>query len=117
MGTLKSLTVQPITRARYQQSLEQFFSYLKDEQLLLPKQAGEMDSLLSDYLEFLWAKGFGRSAASNILAAVQDSQPRMRGKLPQSWRLLKAWVTNEIPNRAPPLPKEVLFCHGWICPF
>lgn len=116
MGTLKNLTVQPLTKARYQQSLEQLFSYLKNEQLLLPKTAGELDPILSDYLEYLWAKGHGRSAASNVLAAIQDSQPQMRGRLPQSWRLLKAWVTNEIPNRAPPLPKEVLFAMvGYAC--
>lgn len=109
LGPLKNLTVQPITRARYQQSLEAFFQYLKDEQLLLPKQPGELDAIASDYLEHLWAKGLGRASASNFLAALQDSQPQLKGKLPQSWRLLKTWVSNEIPNRAPPLPTEVLY--------
>ena len=109
LGTLKSLTVQPITRVRYQQSLEQFFQYLKDEHLLMPAHHRELDTVASDYLEHLWAKGLGRATASNFLAALQDSQPQLKGKLAQSWRLMKAWVTNEIPNRAPPLPKEVIY--------
>lgn len=109
LGPLRNLTVQPVTRERYKQSLDLFFQYLKEEQLLLPKQARELDALLSDYLEHLWAKGLGRAAASNVLAAVQDQQPYVKGKLPQSWRLLKTWVTHEIPNRAPPLPRDVLF--------
>lgn len=109
LGPLRNLTVQPVTRARYQKSLDEFFQYLKDENLVLPKQASDLDKITADYLEHLWAKGLGRSSASNILAALQDSQPQVKGKLAQSWRLLKAWVSNEIPNRAPPFPKEVVF--------
>lgn len=108
MGPLKSLTVQPVTKKRYEQALELFFEYLKTEKLELPPKAMELDLVVSDFLEHLWAEGYGRSQASNILAALQDSQPHLRGKLPQSWRLLKAWVTHEVPNRAPPLPIDAL---------
>ena len=62
--------------------------------------------MVSDYLEFLWAEGSGRTEGSNVLAALQDSQPHLKGKLPQSWRLMKTWVVHEVPNRAPPLPLE-----------
>eukprot|EP00438_Fugacium_kawagutii_P018349 Skav224070 [mRNA] locus=scaffold432:52613:53713:+ [translate_table: standard] len=109
MGSLKSLTVQPVTRARYQAALRDFFSFLKNEQIALPRQAMQLDMVVSDYLEHLWASGVDRSQASNTLAALQDSQPHLKGKLAQSWRLLKTWVTHEVPNRAPPMPKEVLF--------
>eukprot|EP00438_Fugacium_kawagutii_P025239 Skav236128 [mRNA] locus=scaffold900:368879:380005:- [translate_table: standard] len=108
LGTLKELTVQPTTRARYKQALEDFFKYLQQEAIQLPTVASQLDLVVSDYLEFLWAQGFGRATASNILAALQDSQPHLKGKLAQSWRLLRAWVANEIPNRAPPLPLDVL---------
>ena len=37
------------------------------------------------------------------LAALQDHDPNLKKKLPGSWRLMKAWNTAEIPNRAPPL--------------
>eukprot|EP00438_Fugacium_kawagutii_P014128 Skav213974 [mRNA] locus=scaffold2200:265560:270087:+ [translate_table: standard] len=86
----------------------QFFSYLDQQKLVLPVTALGMDTVVSDYLEHLWATGAGRSAGSNILAALQDSQPHLKGKLQQSWRLLKTWTTTEVPNRAPPFPKEVV---------
>ena len=108
LGSLKELTVQPTTKARYARAREDFYAYLKDHNLSLPRSAILLDSVVSDYLEFLWAEGFGRSNASNILAGLQDAQPQLRGKLLESWRLLKTWSTHEIPNRAPPLPLEVL---------
>ena len=53
MGTLKQLTVQDKTRSRYKDSLQSFFTYLKEEHLTLPTRRDEMDPLVSDYLEFL----------------------------------------------------------------
>ena len=108
LGTLRQLTVQPVTRARYNQALDEFFEYLKDIKQPLPSKAKDLDLVVADYLEFLWAQGAGRTEGSNILAALQDTQPHLKGKLLQSWRLLKAWVVHEIPNRAPPLSLECL---------
>lgn len=106
LGTLKQLTFQPTTRARYDQSLTIFFKFLKSINRELPPTAAQLDLLVSDYLEQLWAEGEGRSSGSNVLAALQDFQPQLKGKLLQSWRLMKAWVVHEVPNRAPPLPLE-----------
>ena len=73
-----------------------------------------MDPLFCEYLEHLWATGAGRAQASDTLAGVQDLQPSLRNHLPGAWRLLKTWQINEIPNRAPPLPKHVLQAMaGW----
>ena len=116
LGRLKDHTVQPRTRQRYEASLQQFFTWLEREGLglVLPKRVAQMDNLVSDYLEFLWAEGHGKSEANNALAALQDFDPNLRRKLPGSWRLLKAWSTAEIPNRAPPMTLTVLdaLC-GW----
>ena len=116
LGKLKDLTVQPRTRQRYEASLQQFFTWLEREGLglVLPKRVAQMDNLVSDYLEFLWAEGHGKSEANNALAALQDFDPNLRRKLPGSWRLLQAWSTAEIPNRAPPMTLTVLdaLC-GW----
>ena len=109
LGTLRSLTVQPLTRARYQKAREEFYEWLRQERLVLPASSFQLDLVVSDYLEHLWATGQGRSAGSNILAGLQDTQPHLKGKLKLSWRLMKTWVTNEIPNRAPPLPLEGLY--------
>ena len=114
LGTLKSLTVQPRTRARYAKGLDLFFDYLKKAGVALPKKREKMDDLCADYLEYLWAEGEGRASASNFLAALQDHDPKLRGMLPSSWRLMKTWTTHEVPNRAPPLPEPVLRAMvGW----
>ena len=108
LGTLKDLTVLPTTKARYAKAREAFYSYLKEHNVFLPTQASLLDGVVSDYLEHLWAAGHGRTDASNTLAALQDAQPQLKGKLLQSWRLLKTWITHEVPNRAPPFPIDVL---------
>ena len=108
MGTLRELTAQPVTKARYAQARESFYTYLREHHIILPTQAAALDSVVGDYLEHLWASGAGRTEGSNILAALQDVQPRLKGKLVESWRLLKTWTTHEVPNRAPPLPLEVV---------
>ena len=74
----------------------------------MPTSAKQLDLVVSEYLEYLWAKGDGRTEGSNVLAALQDNQPHLKGKLLQGWRLMKAWVVNDIPNRAPPLSLECL---------
>jgi hypothetical protein len=35
-------------------------------------------------------------------------EPNLKGHLNMSWRLLKVWHQNEMPNRAPPFPEVVL---------
>lgn len=114
MGTLKSLTVQPSTKTRYQESLQLFFQFLRRESLVLPKKRDSLDPIVSDYLEFLWAEGEGRAAGQNVLAALQDFDPKLRGHLQSSWRLMRTWNANEVPNRAPPMTEKVLQAMvGW----
>ena len=114
LGTLKSLTVQPKTKERYKSSLSDFFSYLRQEQLVLPRKTDAMDGMVSDYLEHLWAEGEGRATASTFLAALQDHLPKLRHNLPASWRLMKTWSIHEVPARAPPLTEAVLRAMvGW----
>ena len=108
LGSLQSLTVQPATRARYDKALEGFFAYLRRSGQELPKDKASMDGILTDFLEYLWSNGEGRAKASDTLAALQDSQPQLKGSLPASWRLLRAWNANELPSRAPPLPLDIL---------
>lgn len=108
LGKLKDLTVQPPTRKRYNNALAELSKYLQRENLQLPSHRLELDNMLSDYIEHLWSTGSGRALASDTLAAVQDKQPQVKGALQGSWRLLKTWNQNEIPNRAPPLPEPAL---------
>ena len=108
LGSLKSLTLQPRTRARYDKAKGKFYNFLSSNSIELPHQRSQMDGLLCDYLEHLWSSGEGRALASDTLAALQDVTPKLRGAIPGAWRLLKTWHINEIPCRAPPLPEKVL---------
>eukprot|EP00438_Fugacium_kawagutii_P012262 Skav216878 [mRNA] locus=scaffold1042:446387:450699:+ [translate_table: standard] len=76
--------------------------------LHIPRKRDHMDGLVSDYIEHLWSEGEGRAAASTFLASLQDYDPKLKGCLPASWRLMRTWTTHEVPNRAPPLTESIL---------
>ena len=114
LGTLRQLTVQPNTRARYTQAVDEFLQFLRHNSISSPSKRDRLDPLVCDFLEYLWASGSGRAKGSDCVAGLQDQDPKLRGQLPGAWRLLKTWGINEIPNRAPPLPEHVLLAMvGW----
>ena len=114
LGKLRDLTVQPKTKERYNEGMKKFFAFLRDEGLQLPTKRDAMDSLVSDYLEYLWGQGEGRAMASSFMAGLQDSDPKLKHCLPASWRLMKTWSTHELPSRAPPLTEPILKAMvGW----
>eukprot|EP00438_Fugacium_kawagutii_P030494 Skav202357 [mRNA] locus=scaffold53:218927:223660:- [translate_table: standard] len=114
LGTLQQLTVQPATKNRYNKAIDKFLQFLNTNSLELPKQRHALDGVLCEYLEHLWSSGAGRALASDTVAGLQDQDAKLRGNLQGSWRLLKTWAVNEIPNRAPPLPVHVLHALvGW----
>ncbi len=116
LGPLRKLTVQPSTRNRYDAAIDHFLRFLKENSLSLPSRRDLLDPMVCDFLEHLWSSGFGRALASDCVAGLQDQDPKLRSHLPGSWRLLKAWAVNEIPNRAPPLPEHILHAMcGWAC--
>ena len=108
LGSLKQLTVQPSTRACDDKALQKFLGFLKAEGLELPRKRELLDTLVMEYVEHLWNSGEGRGLAADALASLQDHDAKLRGHLPGSWRLVKTWVTHELPNRAPPVPEVVL---------
>eukprot|EP00435_Cladocopium_sp_Y103_P065597 s17_g27.t1 len=78
------------------------------ENIELPKQSRQMDSLVADYVEHLWASGAGRALAADTVAGLQNVEPHLKNHMPTVWRLLKVWSQNELPNRAPPMPEVVV---------
>ena len=108
LGSLRELAIQPSTKKRYDKALDKFFEFLRFEGISLPKQRTKMDDLLADYLEHIWSSGEGRALASDTVASLQHMEPHLKGCLISSWRLLKVWAQNEMPNRAPPFPEVVV---------
>ena len=114
LGTLSGLSVQPATRVRYDRALTRFLTFLKEEGLELPTRRSLLDPLVMEYIEHLWRTGEGRGLAADTLASLQDFDAKIRGQLPGAWRLVKTWVTHELPNRAPPMPETILHSMvGW----
>ena len=108
LGPLRSITVAPKTRARYDSALRQFYLFAKLYRRRVPDEPSALDSLFSEYIEFLWEEGESISAATDGLSGLQDLKPSLRGCLALSWRLVKTWQKNEMPSRAAPLPEELL---------
>ena len=108
LGPLQNLTVQSRTKQRYEKARQGFYSFLKTEHISIPRKREELDPLVSEYIEMLWSSGEGRSKANDTVAGLQDLDAKLRGCLPNSWRLLKTWSIHETPNRAPPFPEVVV---------
>ena len=108
LGSLRNLTVQSKTRARYNKAMDRYRNFLREEDRPYPRDAAHQDYVLSHYIEHLCKTGEGRALACDNVAAVQDFHPFLRGHLPSAWRLLKTWSSNELPNRAPPLSLDAL---------
>ena len=118
LGSLKSLTIQPRTRVRYDKAKDKFYDFLSQNGLQIPRAKWQMDNLLCEYLEFLWSSGEGRGLASDTLASLQDTNPGLRGSIPGAWRLLKTWHVHEIPNRVsePAMALSLLLgYYGMLC--
>ena len=114
LGSLKQLTVQPKTRARYEKARQRFYAFLAKEDLVLPRKREQLDTILAEYIDWLWLTGEGRGLASDTVAGLQDLDPKLKHNLSLTWRLVKTWHVNEIPNRAPPLPEVALHAMtGW----
>lgn len=62
LGTLRQLTVQPSTRARYDKAVNLFLQFLKDNGLALPRVREHLDTMVCDYLEYI----FGRLAPAGL---------------------------------------------------
>eukprot|EP00435_Cladocopium_sp_Y103_P047896 s1161_g14.t1 len=102
IGRLQDLIVKPGTLQKYHLSFNKFHDWAVANQFAV-ESSEDLDAAAAQYLEALWADGFGRSEASYVLAALQFMVPSLRHALPLSWRLMKTWAKHELPTRAVPL--------------
>lgn len=115
LGKLADLVVKPGTLSKYHEHFNRFYEWSIQNEFSL-SCAADLDGAASQYIEALWADGFGRSEGSYLLAAVQYMLPTLRQQLPLSWRLLKTWNKHELPTRAVPLDAPtVLAFSGLFC--
>ena len=101
---LKDSLVKPKT-------LQQYYKYARKLLPIVRKAQDErdLDQLLSDHLEDMWRAGRPLYHAPAGLCGLHFFMPWSKGKLPQTWKLFRVWRRLEVPCRAPPLPRELLY--------
>eukprot|EP00438_Fugacium_kawagutii_P010394 Skav220394 [mRNA] locus=scaffold639:248658:258388:- [translate_table: standard] len=115
LGRLADLVVKPGTLNKYHEHFNRFYQWAIANEFTTAT-AADLDGAASQYLEALWADGFGRSEGSYLLASLQFMVPTLKHQLPLSWRLLKTWQKHELPTRAVPLDAlTVLAFSGLFC--
>jgi hypothetical protein len=57
----------------------------------------------------MWEEGEGRALIADTLSSIQHKIPALRNQLPAGWRLYRAWTKHELPARAPPLTKKMVW--------
>ena len=102
LGTLEELLVKKKTLDKYHSHFNRFCEWAELNEIPLTN-AYDFDSAASQYVEGLWADGFGRAEGSYVLAALQHMLPMLKHQLNLAWRLMKTWSKNELPARAVPL--------------
>eukprot|EP00438_Fugacium_kawagutii_P016600 Skav236386 [mRNA] locus=scaffold29:74303:80602:- [translate_table: standard] len=102
LGRLQDLVVKPGTLQKYHSHFNKFHDWASANELPLVSEF-DIDAAASEYLEALWADGYGRAEGSYMLAAIQYMVPTLRHNLPLAWRLMKTWSKHELPTRAVPL--------------
>ena len=102
LGRLTDLVVKSGTLRKYHHHFNRFFEWAHANEFDLVSPLN-VDTAAAQYVESLWADGYGRAEASYVLASIQFMLPQMKHTLPLSWRLLKTWTKHELPTRAVPL--------------
>ncbi len=102
LGRLEDLVVKKATLAKYHSHFNRFMVWAEENELSLCS-AEDTDATAANFIESLWADGFGKAEGSYLLAALQHMVPSLKNQLPLSWRLMKTWTKNELPTRAVPL--------------
>ena len=87
------------TQVRYEKAVLIFFSFLMNVGIELPDTIMELDALVEKLMESFWQEGESRALVADIICGLQHMIPAVRGGLKSSWRLLKTWQANELPNR------------------
>lgn len=108
IGSLSSQVVEQKTKQRYVDSFQKFLQFHRLNSSFALPEAATFDTMVAEYVEFLWDSGAPKSEASYAAASIQFFRPQSKGHLAWSWKLIKTWNRIELPCRATPLSPEIL---------
>ena len=81
LGRLSDLVVKPGTLAKYHLHFNKFVDWAKANEFHLVDSAA-IDGAASQFIEALWADGFGRAEASYLMASIQFMLPQIKHEFP-----------------------------------
>lgn len=92
------------TRSRYYVALRKLIPYF--ERVESPQQ---LDVWMSGWVRRMWKDGEPSLTVGDGLSSLSFFQPWTKRLVPHAWRLFATWRKIEIPNRAPPLTKPIVY--------
>ena len=107
IGRLSDSRVQPRTLQRYHAASSAFIAWCALARRPTALTWDDLDAQLCAFVEHLWSTGHTRNQAGDVLSSVSHFL-HVRKRFCGAWQLLKAWQTQELPVRAPPMPELVL---------
>lgn len=114
LGPLAGLLIAPRMRVQYATAVWYFVRCMVSLFGFVSEDFPELDRQLQYFLCLLWAEGESKSFAAHTVCGLQHFL-NVRRTFPGSWRLYAAWDRAEVPCRAPPLPRDVVFgIAGWL---
>ena len=108
IGPLRRHIVNARTYARYVTAARMFVWWCASLSLPLAMSMDQLDMQLCDHIEALWSEGEGRNAAGDAISALQHFLRKKR-VFPAAWQLFSTWARLEMPERALPMPAQVLY--------
>ena len=108
IGSLSNQVVEVKTKKRYDDSFHQFLQFHKLNSSFGMPDPTTFDTMVGEYIEYLWESGAPKSEASYAAASIQFFRPQTKGSLQWTWKLIKTWNRIELPTRATPLSPELL---------
>lgn len=99
------------TRLRYFAGLQRILDFVR-----LALSWADLDDRIAAWIERQWELGESIGIISDSLCGLTFYLPAARHQVPECWRLFRTWRKAEIPNRAPPIPAEVLWGLISACP-
>ena len=95
---LRDFSITAKTRLRYESAVARLIPFLESQPSL-----DHLDEIVSDWVEYQWAKGEPLTLIADSLSGLHFYWPEVKGTLREAWRLFKSWRRIEHPTRAPPL--------------
>eukprot|EP00435_Cladocopium_sp_Y103_P049961 s280_g15.t1 len=108
--SLRGLGISLKTELRYRAAMAGLITVLEQAHCM-----DDLDPLCEEWVEHHWEVGTPLGTIGDALCGLHYFWPQVKGQLRGSWKLYKNWRRIELPQRAPPLPREM--CRaliGWF---